>query len=99
MTGVSVSQVARRYDVNANLVFTWMRDARFASVGTAADEPAVEPSDFLPVQIVDRPESEGSASTPVSGAIEIDIASGHRLRIVGTYDPDALVRLIRGLSL
>ena len=27
---VSVSQVARRYDVNANLVFTWLRDARFA---------------------------------------------------------------------
>lgn len=25
--GVSVSQVARRYDVNANLVFTWLREA------------------------------------------------------------------------
>ncbi len=27
--GVSVSQVARRYDVNANLVFKWLRDPRF----------------------------------------------------------------------
>ena len=26
--GVSVSQVARRYDVNTNLVFTWRRDPR-----------------------------------------------------------------------
>ncbi len=27
--GVSVSQVARRYDVNANMVFKWLRDPRF----------------------------------------------------------------------
>ena len=26
--GVSVSVVARRYDVNANLIFTWRRDPR-----------------------------------------------------------------------
>ena len=98
VAGVSVSQVARRYDVNANLVFTWLRDARFAFVGTVSDEPAVEPSGFLPVQIVDRPESEGPASTPIPGTIEIDVAGGHRLRVVGVYDPEALARLIRGLS-
>lgn len=33
--GVSVSQVARRYDVNTNLVFTWRRDSRLRP----ADEP------------------------------------------------------------
>jgi transposase len=27
--GVSVSRVGRRYDVNANLVFKWLRDPRF----------------------------------------------------------------------
>jgi len=42
--GVSVSQVARRYDVNANLIFKWLRDPRFAS----APDTAV---DFLPVTI------------------------------------------------
>ncbi len=98
VAGVSVSQVARRYDVNANLVFTWLRDARFASGGTGPDEAAVEPSGFLPVRIVDRPESEGPASTPPLGTTEIDVAGGHRLRIVGDYDPEALARLIRGLS-
>jgi transposase len=30
--------------------------------------------------------------------IEIDIAGGHNLRIRGAYDPEALARLIRGLS-
>ena len=41
--GVSVSQVARRYDVNANLVFKWLRDPRFQPL----DEEAV----FLPVEV------------------------------------------------
>lgn len=28
--GMSVAQVARRYSVNANLVFKWLKDSRFA---------------------------------------------------------------------
>ena len=38
--GMSVSQVARRYDVNANLVFTWRRDPRL--------RPAVEEVSLRP---------------------------------------------------
>lgn len=39
------------------------------------------------------------AVDPVSvpGKIEIELAVGHRMRIGGSYDPEALVRLIRGL--
>ena len=43
--GVSVSEVARRYDANTNLVFTWRRDPRFRP--GVEEEPA--PS-FLPVE-------------------------------------------------
>lgn len=89
--GVSVSQVARRYDVNANLVFTWLRDRRFAGEGSA-DEAAW----FLPVEIMEGPTSQ-SSEPAVENRIEIDLAGGHRVRIVGCYDPDALARLIRGL--
>ena len=50
-TGVSVSQVARRYDVNANQVFNWLRDPKFAP------RPKDGPEDgdvgrFFPVEIV-----------------------------------------------
>ena len=45
--GVSVSQVARRYDVNANQVFNWLKDTRLAT-GEEADDTAC----FLPVEIV-----------------------------------------------
>jgi transposase len=90
LPGVSVSQVARRYDVNANLVFTWLRDPRFADSGG-------EVASFFPVEIVRAPEL---AAAPSSGEdrIEIELAGGHRLRIVGGYDPEALARLLRGLS-
>ena len=30
--------------------------------------------------------------------IEIELAGGQRMRISGTYDPEALARLIRGLT-
>ena len=45
--GVSVSQVARRYDVNANQVFNWLKDTRLAA-GDEVDDTA----GFLPVEIV-----------------------------------------------
>ena len=90
LPGVSVSQVARRYDVNANLVFTWLRDPRFLDGGG-------EVASFLPVEIVGRPEL-AAAPSPGEGRIEIELAGGHRLRIVGGYDPEALARLLRGLS-
>ena len=95
---VSVAQVARRYSMNANLIFKWLRDARYAP------EPLADPHGacFLPVEIVDRPLHDDSrvAADPVPavGAIEIDIVGGHRLRIIGAYDPEVLARLIRGLS-
>ena len=97
--GVSVAQVARRYAINANMVFKWLRDPRYAPA------PEVSPADvptFLPVEIVDQhrntimPPVPGTA--PSAGTIEIDLAVGHRMRISGGYDPEALARLIRGLS-
>jgi len=89
LPGVSVSQVARRYDVNANLVFTWLRDPRFADSGG-------EGAAFLPVEIVRAPDL--AAPSPGEDRIEIELAGGHRLRIVGGYDPETLARLLRGLS-
>ncbi|RWR24945.1 IS66 family insertion sequence hypothetical protein, partial [Sinirhodobacter populi] len=46
----------------------------------------------------------GEEQTPAAGPvaesrIEIELAGGHRMRISGSYDPEALARLIRGLTL
>ena len=97
--GVSVAQVARRYAVNANMVFKWLRDPRYAPETIA---PA-DASPFLPVEIVGhgRGDDVVMAVDPVSvpGMIEIELAGWHRMRISGSYDPEALARLIRGLSM
>ena len=89
--GVSVAQVARRYAMNTNLIHKWLRDPKFAPDLKAVEEQtAIEPC-FLPVEIVDRPVTEepapALAANAASGhsAIEIDIAGGHQLRIVGSY--------------
>jgi transposase len=112
LPGVSVSQVARRYDVNANLVFTWLRDARFEPEGT---EPSIEASAvevdqtagsvttaFLPVELVEEADTssspDASAAPHPTGVMEIVLAGGHHLRIEGAYDPDALARFLRALS-
>ncbi len=96
--GVSVSQVARRYDVNANLVFKWLRNPRFTA--PAVEDPATS---FLPVevvaapapQLIDPPVTEPKVS---EAKIEILLSNGHHIRVIGAYDPDALCRLVRGLG-
>ena len=97
---VSVAQVARRYALNANMIFKWLRDTRYAprSGSVVTDAPV-----FLPVEIVSPARSEVARpilpdSALLNCLLEVEIAGGHRLRVSGSYDPEALARLIRGLS-
>ena len=91
--GVSVSQVARRYDVNANQVFNWLKEPRFADA-----EPPESGTAFLPVEITEPRGMPVLSDSTEPSTLEIDLCSGHRLRLTGAYDADALARLIRGLS-
>ena len=91
--GVSVAQVALRYTVNANLIFKWLRDPQYRPGAGSAEAG----SGFLPVEIV----KEAPVTRPISVTndhIEVELAGGHRMRISGAYDPEALARLIRGLT-
>ena len=97
---VSVAQVARRYALNANMIFKWLRDARDAP-GSGQD--ALDALVFLPIEIVNPTRAEAARPILPSNVLpdcllEIETAGGHRLRISGSYDPGALSRLIRGLS-
>lgn len=94
--GISVAQVARRYALNANLIFKWLRDPRYAP--DPASAPSVsEEARFLPVEIVE--DKQVPAAAPAADShIEIELTGGHRMRISGSYNPEALARLIRGLT-
>ncbi len=92
--GVSVAQVARRYAMNANLIFKWLKDSRFRTDATEVDEAV-----FLPVEV-----STESMLYPVTGTapqsggrMVIELTNGHRLTIEGDFDGDALARLLKGL--
>ena len=89
--GVSVSQVGRRYDVNANLIFKWRRDPRYRPTEDGAGALS-----FLPVEVVAEP---AVAPHPASdGRIEIALASGHRVSASGSFDVDVLCRVVRVLG-
>ncbi|MDE0149345.1 MAG: transposase [Rhodospirillaceae bacterium] len=89
--GVSVSQVGRRYDVNANLIFKWRRDPCYRPMEGGENAPS-----FLPVEVVADP---AAAPHPASdGSIEIALPSGHRVSASGSFDVDALCRVVRALG-
>ena len=89
--GVSVSQVARRYDVNANQVFNWRRDPRFCEAGDDAMR-------FLPVEIVQDAVAPPQERQTSGGTIEIILRNGHRINLSGAFDLDAVIRLVQALS-
>jgi transposase len=101
--GASVSVVARRHDVNANLVFKWRQ--RYGR----QDEPA----GFLPVVATPEPAPAVAAAAPAepsprrrrprkatsdTGFIEIEFSGGHRVRVHGAADARTVRSVIDALS-
>jgi transposase len=92
--GASVSKVAQRYGVNANLLFTWRRrEARGAASG------GLEPLKLLPVTVAD----EGIAAAPIApsapaGRMEIALVGGERVVVGADVDAAALAGVVKALS-
>ena len=93
--GVSVAQVARRHALNANLIFKWLKDRRFAPADAVEAAPM-----FLPVEIhgADVPATRMASPGPGAHGIEIVLASAHRLIVEGPFDANALARLLSVLA-
>ena len=87
--GVSVSVVARRNDVNANLVFTWRR--RFREQGGFVPV-VVEPAGMLP------PPKDAGADAPATGRMEIALADGSRVIVDREVDGAALGQVLSALA-
>jgi transposase len=103
--GASVSVVARRHDVNANMVFTWRRHHQEGSLVSGSPKPR-KPK-LLPVMV--QPDEAERAprksdlaqhdvvATP-TGRIEIEFPGGVRLRTDGMVDAATLRATIQALS-
>jgi transposase len=81
--GASVSVVARQYDVNTNLVFAWRK--RFGVSPAASPGPQLVPVVLTP--------GRTAPPAPAADIIEIELASGHRVRI-GNGIKAASLRLV-----
>jgi transposase len=90
--GASVSDVARRYDVTRQHLYTWRRQL--------GDKCAVLSNDavFFPVELSDAPEACASSAhgrqADVS-QVEVMLGNGRSLRIGTDIADGALVRLLR----
>ncbi len=84
--GASVSMVARQYDVNANLVFTWRK--------LYGEVPDMAPTQLVPVVVTPDPpaakKSAPSAGLPSADLIEIELPRGYRVRIGGNIKASTL---------
>ena len=94
--GVSVAQVARRHGLNANLIFKWLKDPRFAVAATTEDVPV-----FLPVEVREDRAPRAPLASPAGGThgrVEIVLATGHRVSVAGPFDGEAVGRLLSILA-
>ncbi|MDP9607161.1 UNVERIFIED_ORG: transposase [Variovorax paradoxus] len=98
--GASVSAIALRGGVNANMLFKWRRE----HVRAAGDTP---PTVLLPIEVAPateavsiptstEPTPSPSRSAPRNGVIELEFA-GAQLRLRGAVDEDSLCRVLRAL--
>lgn len=104
--GVSVAQIARRYAVNANLIFKWLKDPRFAPVVEGQDDN-IEAGGFLPIEIEgsaavaigdERPLPTGPSDVPISAnRVDITLSDGRRVLIEGPTALSAVLGLVQGL--
>jgi len=108
--GISVAQVARRYSMNANLIFKWLKDPRFMPPESpAVPVAAALEGVFLPVEI-DEPPMERSALAPTGkGAsspcsvitaqrVDITLSDGRRILVEGPTALSSVIGLVRGLT-
>jgi transposase len=81
--GASVSALAREAGIHASQLYGWRRQLR-----------AQSPMSFAPVRIAPEAAPSGVAGP---GTIEIEFATGARMRITGAADPATLTAAVAAL--
>ena len=90
--GASAADVARRHDLNANLLFTWRRQ-----LGMEPDEPrTITP--ILPVTIESEAMAPDVSLSGTAGQMEIVLAEGDRILVWADVETAALARVLKALS-
>jgi transposase len=88
-----VAATARRHGISRSQLLQWRRSFR-AKQKSAAEQPA----GLVPAMVVPDPAPAARAGQAASGAIEIELANGARLRITGAVDAATLTAAVAALA-
>ena len=89
--GASIAEVARRHELNANLLFTWRRQ-----MGVEPTERK-DPVEIVPVTIARGFATEGHCPD-AAGRMEIVLSEGDRIIVWADVETAALARVLKALS-
>ena len=90
--GVSIAEVARRHDLNANQLFAWRRQ-----MGVRSSASDVLTS-ILPVTIESEPSTPENGGSVTTSQMEIVLAEGDRIIVWSDVEVAALSRVLKALS-
>jgi transposase len=78
------------HDLNANMLFTWRREAK-----QAAMRMIEAPAAFVAAEIASEPSSAASATSSALGRMEVVLPGGARVIVGADVDAAALARVIK----
>ena len=93
VAGASVAEIARRYGVNANLLFSWRRQHEQGVLAERTRPPRA--AKMLPVRIAAPSALPSMAAAP---AIEIELPCGARVRVIGDVAAEHLTAVLSALA-
>lgn len=94
--GVSVAAIAREHGVNANLLFTWRKQAGLGKPAATVLLPVQLKADEDLIHLAGAVPHSNSGNGGHGGTIEIDVA-GARVLLGGSVDETILCRVLRAL--
>lgn len=92
-----VSATARQHGISRTQLLQWRRSFRAKQKGAAEQQIGFIPAMVVP-EAVAGPAVSAPAGLAGSGAIEIELASGARMRITGAVDAATLTAAVAALS-
>lgn len=101
LPGASVAQIARRYCANANMIYNWLKDPRFAPDAEDLSMPA--DGSFIELDVSAAashsvPDIVAAPATHLSAnKVDITLSDGRRVLIEGPMSLGSIIGLVQGL--
>jgi transposase len=92
--GASAASVARRYGLNANLLFRWRRQYLKGRLGGPMEAAGLIPVKLIAPTPNPEPTKSDSCSDPITSSVELKLADGTQVRVSGALAREALREII-----